>query len=185
MASTMQKAQLIKLDSYVKRIGILSDSHGHLDERILSSLNDVDIIIHAGDIMDNCVINKLKDTTKACFFVTGNNDTASLWSEEHKTIVKKIPESLILEIDNNKIGIIHGHQFGRHQPDHKLLRNKFEECRLIIYGHTHKQIIDNQHSPWVINPGASGKIRTRGGVSCLLLNIEEKQWNIQTIKYID
>jgi len=50
---------------------------------------------------------------------------------------------------------------------------------VIIYGHTHKQVIDKESTPWVINPGASGEIRNHGGSKCFTMDIyDEKEWLI-------
>jgi predicted phosphodiesterase len=57
---------------------------------------------------------------------------------------------------------------------------------VIIYGHTHKQIIDKSSMPWVINPGAAGQTRTNGGPSCLILEVSgEKleQWQITPYRF--
>ena len=46
-------------------------------------------------------------------------------------------------------------------------------------------IIDQQAEPWVINPGASGKVRTHGGPSCFILHANEEEWIIETILFSD
>jgi len=50
---------------------------------------------------------------------------------------------------------------------------------VIIYGHTHKQVIDKESTPWVINPGASGETRNHGGSKCFTMDIyDDKEWLI-------
>ncbi|MDH5767229.1 MAG: metallophosphatase family protein, partial [Gammaproteobacteria bacterium] len=56
-------------------------------------------------------------------------------------------------------------------------------ARAIVYGHTHSMVVDKNESPWVINPGAAGQTRTRGGPSCLVLTANEKEWDIQMIRF--
>ena len=175
----------IKLPANTRRIGILSDSHGYIDPRILSSLQNVDCILHAGDIMDKAVIESLKAINPHVYCVSGNNDTPRVWPTQDKEIVTALPEKRYFELNGDKIVLLHGHQYGSHQPDYQKLQQDFSDCRLIIYGHTHKQIVNTHTSPWIINPGASGKIRTKGGPSCLILEINQQHWQIQTIKYID
>jgi predicted phosphodiesterase len=53
----------------------------------------------------------------------------------------------------------HGHEHGWKTPSHKSLLQTYPNAKVIIYGHTHKQVIDTESSPWVINPGASGAVR--------------------------
>ena len=175
----------IKLSDNVKKIGILSDTHAYLDERIKETLQDCDVILHAGDIMANEILEQLANLSAQVICVAGNNDVETVWPKKHKDIVNAIPEHVELEINQQKLAMIHGHQYGMAQPDHEKLRQAFEDARVIIYGHTHKQVIDNSQTPWVINPGAAGKIRTQGGPACLVLNIEEQNWQIQTIKFVD
>ncbi len=175
----------VSLNPSIKTIGILSDSHGFLDSRILNALKNVDVILHAGDIMDKSVMEQLLAINANVYFVTGNNDVEAVWPKKHASVVKAIPESIVFTIGLDKIGIIHGHQFGKQKPDHNRIREHFAECRMAIYGHTHHQTIDTLAQPWVINPGASGNVRTHGGVSCLLLSLKKDHWDVQTIKYKD
>ena len=48
-------------------------------------------------------------------------------------------------------------------PDHTDLRWDHADARLIVYGHTHIRVVDQKEVPWVVNPGASGKVRNHGG----------------------
>ena len=54
-------------------IGILSDTHGHLDERAYASLAECDRIIHAGDIGGPHILREL-ETLAPVTAVLGNND---------------------------------------------------------------------------------------------------------------
>lgn len=175
----------ITLSEETKLIGILSDTHTFLDPRISEVLSGVDVILHAGDIMSNDVLEQLSNLTKQVISVAGNNDIESVWPTKHADIVNAIPEVVELDVQGQKLGLIHGHQYGMSQPDHQKLRQVFDDCRMVIYGHTHKQVIDNTESPWIINPGAAGKIRTKGGPGCLILEIENDNWQIKTFKFID
>ena len=68
-------------------------------------------------------------------------------------------------------------------PDLAELRSAHPGVRAIVYGHTHKLLIDKQESPWVINPGAAGRIRNRGGPSCLVLTASPGSWDIETFRF--
>ena len=61
----------------MKRIGLLSDTHGYLDDRILTFLNDCDEIWHAGDIGNLETAQKLS-AIKPLRAVSGNIDGAAL-----------------------------------------------------------------------------------------------------------
>ena len=68
------------------RIGVLSDTHNYLDERIFSHFSDCDEIWHAGDIGTTAVTDRLK-TFKSLHAVYGNIDGYEL----RKEFPKKFP----------------------------------------------------------------------------------------------
>lgn len=164
-------------------VGILSDSHGFLDPRIEETVNQCDYIIHAGDIFNARVLEKLQPK-KQLAAVAGNNDYPAAWKAEEAEIVSALPDISKLELPGGLVIIEHGHRLGNH-PDHEQLRCDHSAARLIVYGHTHHRVIDQSAEPWVVNPGASGKVRTHGGPSCLILNILDSQWSFETVLFAD
>ena len=162
-------------------VGILSDSHGYLDPRIAEIVNQCEHIVHAGDIFNAHVLEQLKPK-KLLTAVAGNNDYDSFWSEEEIDIVNALPQDDQLELPGGLLVVEHGHRFGNH-PEHEQLRDSHQDARLIVYGHTHHRIIDQDAIPWVVNPGASGKVRTHGGPSCLILHASEDEWDIETFLF--
>jgi len=158
-------------------VGILSDSHGHLDPRVKETVNRCDYIIHAGDIFNAAVLAQLQPSQKL-IAVAGNNDYPAFWAAEEFDTVNALADSESLTLPGGKIYTEHGHRLGNH-PDHQQLRKDHPDARLIVYGHTHHRIIDQHATPWVVNPGASGKTRTHGGPSCLILRIDGDSWSLQ------
>lgn len=143
------------------KIGILSDSHGWIHPAIVNLMNSCDYIIHAGDVIDAQTLDAF---TQPLIAVRGNND-------EHIPIKELATLSLL----GGKIVIQHGHQHGWESPSHKSLRQSYPDAKVIVYGHTHKQVIDTNTNPWIINPGASGKVRNGGKSRCVVLNIQNSQ----------
>ncbi len=164
-------------------VGILSDSHGFLEPGIRDAVNQCDYIVHAGDIFNADVLAQLKPA-KELIAVAGNNDFPAFWSEEEADIVSALPKTAKLELPGGLLIVEHGHRLGNH-PDHDQLRWDHAEARLIVYGHTHHRVIDQKAEPWVVNPGASGKVRTHGGPSCFILNATEEQWTFETILFAE
>ncbi len=162
-------------------VGILSDSHGFLDPRIAEVVNQCDHIVHAGDIFSALVLEQLKPK-KELIAVAGNNDYPGFWKTEETEIVKALPQTSQLQVPGGLILVEHGHRLGNH-PDHDKFRSDHVEAKLIVYGHTHHRIIDQEAEPWVVNPGASGKTRTHGGPSCLVLYASEDEWKIDTVLF--
>ncbi|SFV85429.1 phosphoesterase, putative [hydrothermal vent metagenome] len=130
-------------------------------------MNRCDKIIHAGDIMEE---NTLKAFTAPLIAVRGNND-------EHLAFA----DIETLDLPGGKLVVEHGHKHGWQTPSHDALRAAHAEAKVIVYGHTHKQLINTEISPWIVNPGASGAIRNRGSSKCLVLAIDDKQnWKFIT-----
>ncbi len=164
-------------------VGILSDSHGYLDPRVAEVVNQCDYIIHAGDIFNAHVLEQLKPK-RQLIAVAGNNDYPAFWEVSEVDIVKALPKESVLELPSGTIVIEHGHRLGNH-PEHSDFRKDHAEARLVVYGHTHKRVVDQDTQPWVVNPGASGKIRNHGGPSCLVLHASEDEWTIDTVLFAD
>jgi len=157
------------------KVGILSDTHGFLDERVAEVIQQCDYAIHAGDIGRVDILQAL-NPIKETFAVRGNNDYVSG--------LDSLPEKKQIELPGGLIIVEHGHRHGGF-PEHDALRQDHTEARLIIYGHTHKRVIDTNAEPWVVNPGAAGRERTKGGPSCLVLHASELEWHIETFLFKD
>lgn len=169
--------------SFTLKVGIVSDTHGHIDDRIVDVISDCDFAIHAGDICGAHILEQLTPRIDV-IAVAGNNDHPALWQEDESEIVSALPKSTQLQLPGGTIIVEHGHRLGG-QPDHDQFRWDHAEAKLVVYGHTHKRIIDQTAEPWIVNPGAAGKIRNHGGPSCLILHASETNWKIETILYPD
>lgn len=152
------------------KIGIISDSHGIIHPEIVSLINTCDIAVHAGDIVDIKALQQLNPKQKI-IAVVGNNDGHIPCFEEVETI----------QLPGGDLVVEHGHQHGYQTPSHSLMRQAYPSAKVIVYGHTHKRIIDQTASPWVINPGAAGEVRNHGGSSCLILTAAaDREWHINS-----
>ncbi len=162
-------------------VGILSDSHGYLDPRIKDTVNQCDYIVHAGDIFNADVLEQLKPKIEL-IAVAGNNDYPAFWDDDEADVVNALPKNNQLELPGGLLVVEHGHRLGN-MPDHDDFRWDHTDARLIVYGHTHRRVVDQKEEPWVVNPGASGKVRTHGGPSCLVLHASEDEWKIDTVLF--
>ena len=165
------------------RIGIVSDTHGHLDPRIAALIEECDIAVHAGDIMGDAVLQQLRPRSGQVVAVRGNNDIEQVWHHDEQEALATIEQEAIIELPGGNIAVVHGHQYGGDHPCHDQLRERFSEARVIIYGHSHKMVCDLETDPWVINPGAAGRIRTRGGPSCLFLETSNDEWQLSEKRF--
>ncbi|CAC9582503.1 hypothetical protein [uncultured Gammaproteobacteria bacterium] len=150
------------------KIGILSDTHGFIHTQIIELIAQCDIAIHAGDIVDDTTLLALKPRHRL-IAIQGNNDS-------HLTQLKKVEK---IDLLGGIICVDHGHMHGNKIPSHDSLKNTYPDAKMIIYGHTHKQIIEQDSNPWIVNPGAAGETRNHGGSKCLILTIKSaNDWQI-------
>ena len=112
----------------------------------------------------------------------GNNDIEYKWPKEDLVELADIPEHLELHFNNQVIGLIHGHQYDPVRKRHDMLRNHFPNADIVVYGHSHRLVCDQELKPWVINPGAGGYTRTFGGASCLAMEYKDNSWSIEEFR---
>ena len=134
----------------MKKILLISDTHGYIDEKIIKYARQVDEIWHAGDIGDISVSDKLKKI-KPLRGVYGNIDDQKIRTEF------PLHNRFMCEKVNVWITHIGGYP-KRYNP--KILEElKSNPPDLFICGHSHilKVINDKKLGLLHINPGAIGK----------------------------
>ncbi|MDE7466676.1 MAG: YfcE family phosphodiesterase [Muribaculaceae bacterium] len=135
----------------MKKIGILSDTHGYWDDRYATYFADCDEIWHAGDIGDYSIVERLKDVAPMVRAVSGNID--------HGMVRRRCPEIEIFDVEGVKVMLTHiGGYPGRWAPGMKR-RLREEGIKLMVDGHSHilKVIYDPELDLLHINPGAAGQ----------------------------
>jgi len=142
----------------LKRIGLLSDTHGHFDERYVKYLSSCDEIWHAGDIGDISVIDRLRDIAPVKV-VYGNIDNHIARAE--------FPEHQKFTMEGVTVWMTH--IGGRPYVYDYRIREKLTKNppQLFVCGHTHicKVQMDKRLNMLYMNPGAAGvygihKVRT-------------------------
>lgn len=134
----------------MKRVGILSDTHGTFDEPLTKFLSGLDEIWHAGDIGSTDVLNQIIQLAPIVRAVYGNIDGPDVRKETCKVLKFKC-ESVSVIITH-----IGGYP-GKYEPEVKRLLET-DSPNLLVCGHSHilKVINDNQFNLLHINPGAAG-----------------------------
>ncbi|HWY38676.1 MAG TPA: metallophosphoesterase family protein [Bacteroidia bacterium] len=133
----------------MRKILLLSDTHGHLDQKIFKYLDTVDEVWHAGDIGTGEVCRQL-EKVKPLKAVYGNIDGTELR--------KTYPENNIFYCEGVKVFITHiGGYPGRYNAEAKKII-KAEKPALFICGHSHilKVMYDKENDLLHLNPGAAG-----------------------------
>lgn len=131
------------------RLGIIADTHGLLRPEVFDAFQDVDHILHAGDIGSLELLTELEALAPVTA-VWGNTDDFSLRS--------KLPEVAEFELDGFAFLLLHGHQFGSPTPD--AVNAAYPEAEVIVYGHTHRPLLTVvDQVVTVMNPGGAGRRR--------------------------
>ncbi|MCD4792719.1 MAG: metallophosphatase family protein [Bacteroidales bacterium] len=150
------------------KIGLLSDTHGHIDDKLLDFFKDVDEIWHAGDVGDISVIEKL-EKIKPVRAVYGNIDG--------QDIRISYPEHNRFRIEETNVWITHiGGYPGRY--DRKVKPEIFRNPPgIFISGHSHilKIIFDKGINCLHLNPGAFGKSGLHKVRTALRFEIDGKE----------
>jgi putative phosphoesterase len=134
----------------MQRIGLISDTHGWLDERIFDHFKDCDQVWHAGDFGTTEVVDKLKEF-KPLKGVYGNIDGTNIRME--------FPEKLRFHCEDVDVFITHiGGYPGKYAP---AIRSELQTHppNLFICGHSHilRVMYDEKLGFLHMNPGAAGR----------------------------
>jgi uncharacterized protein len=129
------------------RIGVLSDSHlNHAPEAFKTMVQgvfrDVDILIHAGDMVSRAVYDYLCNWDLRA--VKGNMDDFDLDN--------LLPKKRIEVVEGRKIGIIHGR--GAPYSIEQVVLSEFTDVDIIVFGHSHAPAYARRGDLILFNPGA-------------------------------
>jgi uncharacterized protein len=126
-------------------IGLISDTHGLVRPSVFVGLAGVELILHAGDVGAG-VLDELR-TIAPVHAVLGNTDPPD---------DPALEPSIEIRHEGVRIHVSHGHELGSPTPE-KLLAKY--DADVIVYGHTHRQLVVNAQDRWVVNPGSAGPKR--------------------------
>lgn len=166
-----------------QRILLISDTHGQIHPEIAAMATSCDAIVHAGDVGAAEILTLSTRTEAPVLAVRGNNDTPEKWPDHQQTQLRDLRDMITLELAGGGLVVEHGDNIRQAGQRHARLRERHHAARLVVYGHSHRLVIDRQASPWVVNPGAAGRSRTFGGSSCILLSIDDGKWRLQTYRF--
>ena len=127
-------------------VGLISDTHGLVRPDVHTALAGVDLILHAGDVGGDEILDELA-LIAPVRAVYGNTDAPGQ---------PRLTTSIDVELGGVSVHVSHGHEVGSPTPAKLLARYNAD---VIIYGHTHKPMIARADTRWVVNPGAAGPRR--------------------------
>lgn len=163
------------------KIALISDTHipanlERLPDELLSQIDGVDAILHAGDIVSDDVLKTLAAIAPTTA-VAGNMDPPE--------VAGKLSDRELIQLDGRTIGLKHGHQpngaqshyIGRpyDSPEMKvffhMMAEQLSEAEIIVFGHFHRAVIKQWNHILFINPGAVAP--TNGECTFAILELGE------------
>lgn len=144
------------------RLGVISDTHGMLRREVFDVFNEVDHILHGGDVGRLDLLVELEALAPVTA-VYGNSDDLEIRG--------KLPQVAEVELDGFSIVITHGDQFG--SPTPAKLVAAFPKAEIIVYGHSHRPLLELvDRTITVMNPGGAGAPRFSLKPSVGILELE-------------
>ena len=137
----------------MKRIIILSDTHGLLRPEVLEYLPQAAAIIHGGDINTQGIVDKLQECAPL-YIVRGNDDKE--WAVD-------LPLSLIFTIEDVRFFLVH---------NKKDVPADLSDTDVVIYGHSHKYACEERNSILWLNPGSCGRRRFDQEITFAIVTID-------------
>lgn len=147
---------------FLKKIGIISDTHDVLRDDVRDILKTCDGIIHGGDVTTETVLEELR-TLGNVYVVRGNND----WRFR-----RILQESLRFEIEGVHFFITH---------DRRNISRNLEGIDVVIFGHSHQYFQKMVDGRLWLNPGSCGRPRFGGGLSMAVMKISQGHYQVEKI----
>ena len=151
-------------------IGLISDTHGLVRPEVHTVLAGVALILHAGDVGGDAILDELA-LIAPVQAVVGNTDSPG---------DPRLAQSIDITIDGVRIHVSHGHEVGSPTPEKLLVAYSAD---VIVYGHTHRQLVWRvEDGRLVVNPGAAGARRFKLEPSVAILAINGGRAEVRIVE---
>lgn len=141
------------------RIGVISDTHGHLDAKVARLFQGVSHIFHAGDIGYASIILELQGIAPTTA-VSGNTDSGLIYQETET-----------VDLGSTRFLIHHIVDVNRLEP-RLAARIAKDRPRVVIFGHTHRAYSEEHKGVLFLNPGYSGTPKSNQSRSVAILHCD-------------
>ena len=149
-------------------IGLISDTHGLLRPEVHGTLSGVELILHAGDVGGDEILDELM-LIAPVLAVYGNTDPPGN---------PRLVPSLERTVDGVRIRVSHGHELGVPRPEGLLAAN---DADVLVYGHTHVARVVRTNGRLVVNPGAAGPARFQHQPSVAILTVQAGRADVRVV----
>ena len=148
------------------RIGVISDTHGLLRSEALAALSGVELIIHAGDVGNPEILDKLRSVAPLVA-VRGNVDYGE-WA-------RALPLTEVVTVGDVQLYVLHD----RNTLDLDPAAAGF---KAVIFGHSHEPMAERGHGGVLyLNPGSAGPRRFKLPIMLALLDVRGDELDVQFV----
>ena len=149
------------------KVLIVSDTHRRHENylKVLEQVKPLDLVIHCGDVEGG---EYLIEEAAGCpvEMIQGNNDYFS-----------DLPREKEFQLGKYRVLLVHGHQYRVNFGFEELAREaRSRGIDLVMYGHTHRPVIVQEHGLTILNPGSLTYPRQDGRrPSCIIMETDAGQ----------
>jgi putative phosphoesterase len=141
------------------KVGVISDTHGLLRPEAVKALRGSDLIIHAGDVGNSEVLDRLRGVAPT-FAVRGNNDKG-VWAA-------KLPLTVDIKVGEIRVHVVH-------EIAHFDAERKAAGISIVVSGHSHRPSAARRDGILYLNPGSAGPRRFTLPIAVARLNISGRR----------
>lgn len=161
--------------SEIYRIGVISDTHipkhgARLPDTVLRHFEDVELILHAGDLSTLAVLDQLSAYAPV-EAVRGN--------VEQQEVVMNLPITRTLVVGGCEIGIVHILDDREHY--FRNARIEFPTARVVVFGHSHIPWVEDRDGMLLLNPGSAMERRRQPTCTIARLTITDGEPSAEII----
>ena len=149
-------------------VGLISDTHGLLRPSVHRAFAGVTLILHAGDVGGDEILDELA-LIAPVHAVYGNTDDQTN---------PRLRQAIELTLGAVAIHVSHGHELGVPKPEKLVARYVAD---VIVYGHTHMPLVTKADGRLVVNPGAAGPARFDIRPSVAILTIVDGKADVELV----
>lgn len=156
------------------RIGLVSDTHGLLRPEVLRALEGVEHILHAGDVGSTAILDALEALAPVTA-VFGNTDGPEVRA--------RVPEVARVELGGLAVVVLHGHRLRAATPAYAAAA--YPAAALVVFGHSHRPVIERIGGMLAVNPGSAGPRRFRDPVTLALAELADGAVRAELVQLLD
>lgn len=156
------------------RVGIISDTHGLLRPEVFSVFEGVEHVLHAGDVGPADLLVELEALAPVTA-VWGNTDG---WE-----VRGRVPEVARVELGGVRVVVVHGMQLG--SPTPQKAAAAYPDAGLVVFGHSHRPVVERVGGVLAVNPGSAGPRRFRDPVTVALAELHPGRCSARLVALVE